>query len=561
MNDNLVGQQLDEYRLLALLGHGGMARVYLGHDVRLKRYVSIKVISPPFRSDPGYVQRFEREAQAVARLEHPHIVRLYRYGQANGLLYMAMQYVEGADLESLLDTYRDKDQFIPPDDARRIVGEVCQALDYAHARGVIHRDVKPGNILVDRQGHAYLTDFGLAVLAEPVAGEEHFGTPQYMAPEQVLSPAGALPESDLYALGIVLYEMFTGQVPFDGDPAQVAASQVNDPPRAPRSIRPEITPALEAVIIKALAKDPRDRYRSGAELAQALERSLWTMPETSVASRFPAIEERVTAELRRPAAPARHAPPRRSPAAQPAGLPPASPSLRVPAPPRRPSRRRGRGRRLLAILLILLLLALAAAGLLLAQPGGYQFPVWLPIVPGGAVQPTGVAVELTATLAPTDLPPPTNPPATDLPLPTDPPPATDTATVEPTMTPTLTPRPSPVPVPGAGWELVIAVLEDNLLVVANRSDDPFPLPLLRLGEGERAVEGAEWGVESMAMGQCVVVVKLTGRSRTELPPCELVGEGIERRPNDVVWQSEFPVFFEGTQVSTCGQTGCVVQIP
>ena len=178
MNDDLLGQQLDEYRLLALLGRGGMARVYLGLDVRLKRYVSIKVIDPPFRTDPGYVQRFEREAQAVARLEHPHIVRLYRYGQVDSLLYMAMQYVEGADLESLLGTYRENDQLILPVEAQRIVGEVCQALDYAHARGVVHRDVKPGNILVDSQGHAYLTDFGLALFAEPVEGEEHFGTPQ-----------------------------------------------------------------------------------------------------------------------------------------------------------------------------------------------------------------------------------------------------------------------------------------------------------------------------------------------------------------------------------------------
>ena len=183
MRDDLIGQQLDEYRLLALLGRGGMARVYLGLDVGLKRYVSIKVIDPPFRSDPGYVQRFEREAQAVARLEHPRIVRLYRYGQAGDMLYMAMQDVEGADLESLLSNYRQNDQFILPTEAQRIVGEVCHALDYAHARGVVHRDDKPGNILVDSQGPAYLTDFGLAPFAEPPEGEEPFGTHQHMAPE------------------------------------------------------------------------------------------------------------------------------------------------------------------------------------------------------------------------------------------------------------------------------------------------------------------------------------------------------------------------------------------
>jgi serine/threonine protein kinase len=390
VSDDLLGQQLDEYRLLALLGRGGMARVYLGLDARLKRYVSIKVIDPPFRSDPGYVQRFEREAQAVARLEHPHIVRLYRYGQVDSLLYMAMQYIEGADLESLLFTYREKDQFIQPAEAQRIVGEVCQALDYAHARGVVHRDVKPGNILVDSQGHAYLTDFGLALFAEPVAGEEQFGTPQYMAPEQVVSPAGALPESDLYALGIVLYEMFAGELPFDGEPMQVAASQVNAAPRAPRRIRPEISPALEALILKALAKDPRDRYRSGAELAQALDRALQTAPGTTVTPPYLTMGERVTAELQRQPAPVARPAAQRRVSAPPAGGSPVRRSLRVPAPaplPVPPPRRRCGGRCLVFLLLMLLVLALlAAVALLLAPPDAFRLPLWLPAILGGALQ-------------------------------------------------------------------------------------------------------------------------------------------------------------------------------
>lgn len=562
MADDLLGQQLDEYRLLALLGKGGMARVYLGLDVRLKRYVSIKVIDPPFRSDPGYVQRFEREAQAVARLEHPHIVRLYRYGQADGLLYMAMQYVEGADLESLLSTYRHNDQLILPTEARRIVGEVCQALDYAHARGVVHRDVKPGNILVDSQGHAYLTDFGLALFAEPVAGEEHFGTPQYMAPEQVISPSGALPESDLYALGIVLYEMFTGQLPFDGEPMQVAASQVNDAPRAPRRIRPEISPALEALILKALAKDPRDRFQSGAELAQALDRALQAAPATPVTPPYLTMGERVTAELQRQPGPPAGAPTaaRRRVSPPPASAAPARRSLRVPAPAPLPAaRRRRRGRGCLVVLLLLLLLALlAAAGLFLARPAGLSFPAWLPAIGGNPGQPTDVVAEVTPSEPPTDLPPPI---ATFTPEPSPAPTETPAPTEPPTDTPTATPEPtaSPAP-PQPRWEIEIAVEEDNLLVLTNRLGTPFPLAQLRLGEGERVIGGEEWGIESLAEGQCVVIIKLTGRTQVERPACDLVGELLRLRPNQVVWASDFSVFFGGEQVATCGKTGCRIQI-
>ncbi|MEJ2560140.1 MAG: serine/threonine-protein kinase [Anaerolineae bacterium] len=160
--DDLLGKQLDEYHLDALLGQGGMARVYRGLDVHLKRWAAIKVIDARFRADSEYMKRFEREAQAIAQLEHPHIVRLYRYGEANGLLYMAMQYIEGADLDTVLATYREDGELIPPEDASRIAREVCLALDYAHSKGVVHRDVKPSNIMLDKEGNTILTDFGLA---------------------------------------------------------------------------------------------------------------------------------------------------------------------------------------------------------------------------------------------------------------------------------------------------------------------------------------------------------------------------------------------------------------
>ncbi|NJN93432.1 MAG: serine/threonine protein kinase [Anaerolineales bacterium] len=274
-NDSLIGRRLDEYHLEALLGQGGMARVYRGLDVRLKRWVAIKVIDAPFRADSDYIKRFELEAQAIAQLEHPHIVRLYRYGEAKELLYMAMQYVEGAPLNEMLASYRAEGDFIEPAEASRIIGEVCLALDYAHRQGVIHRDVKPANIILTKQGSAILTDFGLALLTDVGTRGEIFGTPHYMAPEQAMSSAGVVPQSDLYAVGVILYEMFTGRVPFDAaTPLDVAMLHMSEPPPRPRQFRADLKPALEKVMLNALAKDPRQRYPNGAALAEAVEQAL-----------------------------------------------------------------------------------------------------------------------------------------------------------------------------------------------------------------------------------------------------------------------------------------------
>ncbi len=274
-DDSLLGRQLDEYRLEALLGHGGMARVYRGLDTNLERHVAIKVIDTPFQSDSDHIARFKREAQAIAQLEHPNIVRLYRYGEADGLLYMAMQYIKGADLGSVLARHRSGETSMSPEEASRIVREVCQALDYAHKRGVIHRDIKPSNIMLDEEGHIILTDFGLALMAELGTRGEIFGSPYYMSPEQAMSSANVVPQSDLYSVGAILYEMFTEQPPFDAeDPLEVAMQHMSASPRPPRELRPEISPELEAVILKALAKEPGERYQSGAELAQALDQAL-----------------------------------------------------------------------------------------------------------------------------------------------------------------------------------------------------------------------------------------------------------------------------------------------
>lgn len=273
--DSLLGQQLDEYRLETMLGRGNMARVYRGLDLRLDRWVAIKVIDTPFRADTEYLKRFEREARAIAQLQHPHIITIYRYGQVQNVLYIAMQYIEGSDLHAVLEAYRQDGRFISPQDASRIIREVCLALDHAHAHGVIHRDVKPSNIMLDKLGRAILTDFGLALMTELGTYGEIFGTPHYMAPEQAISSAKVSPQSDLYSVGVMLFEMFTNQLPFDSDVLMdVAMMHVNEPAPSPRQFRPDLSPAVEAVILQAIAKNPRDRFASGAQLADALDRAL-----------------------------------------------------------------------------------------------------------------------------------------------------------------------------------------------------------------------------------------------------------------------------------------------
>lgn len=292
MADSLLGKQLEEYQLEKLLGQGGMARVYRALDTRLKRYAAIKVIDAQFREDSEYSRRFELEAQALGQLNHPNVVQLYRYGRVDDVLYMAMAYVEGSDVKAALDDYRAVGDYMALEEALRILRETAAALDYVHSRKIIHRDIKPSNIMLDKDGRALLTDFGLALMTQVGTMGEIFGTPQYLAPEQAISSAAVVPQSDLYSLGIIAYEMFTGQIPFDGDePMTVAIMHMNDVPPAPRSLRPELSEAVEAVLLKQLEKEPENRYQTGAEFVQALEaavkgdselRRRTTMPRMSI---------------------------------------------------------------------------------------------------------------------------------------------------------------------------------------------------------------------------------------------------------------------------------------
>ncbi|MBI1259509.1 MAG: protein kinase [Chloroflexi bacterium] len=276
--DPLLGQQLGNFLIQQALGQGGMARVYKGLDVSLKRPVAVKVIGEGLRQSDLYAQRFEREAQAVAALHHPNIVNIFYFGNQDGLYYLVMEYIDGTDLESVLHNYAEHHELMPYADVVRILEAMASALDYAHQQGVIHRDVKPSNIMVERNGRPVLTDFGLALRVSEGTVGDTFGTPHYISPEQAQNSANAVPQSDLYSLGVVAYEMLAGTVPFDDpSPTALAMQHIMAAVPSPRLFNPKLSEAVERVLFKALAKEPDDRYANGVEFTAALRQSLEAM--------------------------------------------------------------------------------------------------------------------------------------------------------------------------------------------------------------------------------------------------------------------------------------------
>jgi serine/threonine protein kinase len=266
---------LGEYQLCERLGAGGMAEVYRATD-RDGRPVAVKVLYPHLTADPGFVARFKREAEAGSALDHPHVIRRLAHGAEGELSYLVMERVEGPSLRALL---ADRQKPLTPQEAVGLVAAVADALDHAHRRGVVHRDVKPSNILLrgGRLDDPVLTDFGVARMIEATvstASGTVLGTPTYMAPEQGQGEPGDA-RSDIYALGVVLYELLVGQPPFTADsPYALILRHIHTPPLAPRSARADLPRALEAAVLRSLAKAPDERYATAAEFAAALRASL-----------------------------------------------------------------------------------------------------------------------------------------------------------------------------------------------------------------------------------------------------------------------------------------------
>ena len=274
---DLTGTTLGKYRLIEKLGQGGMAQVYKAYQPDLDRYVAVKILHPQLTGDEEFAARFRREARAIAALEHPHSVRVYDFDTDHDLAFIVMEYLAGTSLKARLRELGCRDEYMDLAEVGRIIGALADALDYAHAHGVIHRDIKPANVLITADGRPVLTDFGIARMIDAtiITGSNGtLGTPAYMSPEQGKGERGDV-RSDLYALGVMLYQLCTNHLPFDADtPYAIILKHLTSPLPPPRSLRPHLPEAIERVILKALAKNPDDRYQTAREMGSAVRTAI-----------------------------------------------------------------------------------------------------------------------------------------------------------------------------------------------------------------------------------------------------------------------------------------------
>jgi serine/threonine-protein kinase len=275
----VANRKLGKYEIIERLGRGGMAEVYRAYHPNLDRYVAIKVLHAFLADDPEFKTRFEREAQNVAKLKQSHIVQVYDFEfDAEGeSYYMVMELVEGPTLKERLVELAEQDRLMPLDEAVKIVREAAEALAYAHSRNMIHRDVKPANLMLDQDNRVVLTDFGIAKIVTGVqftASGGMVGTPAYMAPEQGLGEAGD-ERSDLYSLGVILFQLVTGTLPYEADtPLATILKHLHEPTPSARSRNPDVPEAIDRIIAKAMAKEPEDRYQTAAQLIADLDKAM-----------------------------------------------------------------------------------------------------------------------------------------------------------------------------------------------------------------------------------------------------------------------------------------------
>lgn len=271
---DLTGQMIGQYRVLEEIGKGGMAHVYRAEQPSMQRFVAIKRLSPALLLEDTFLARFEQEVRVVASLEHPAILPVYDYGEHDGAPYIVMRYIDGGTLAETIQQHADTG--MPFKTVEGIITRVASGLDLAHRRGVVHRDLKPSNILLDREGIPYLADFGLAKVSEgtQLTKEGFVGTPAYLAPE-VSEPDSVSPYLDIYALGVTLYQMITGQLPFQADtPVNTILAHLNQPIPDARALRDDLPDGVQLVIETAMAKKPSNRYDTAGELSEAFGEAL-----------------------------------------------------------------------------------------------------------------------------------------------------------------------------------------------------------------------------------------------------------------------------------------------
>jgi serine/threonine protein kinase len=544
-SDPLIGSNLANYHVERLLGRGGMASVYYGVDLHLQRPAAIKIIDERYIGDPAYSERFVREARAMASWRHSNIPQVYQAGLEQGYSFYAMEYIQGLDLEQLLARLSQNGELLSHPDVLMIARSIAAALDYAHSKGAIHRDVKPANVLISEDDRILLTDFGLVLQVDKATRGEVFGSPHYIAPEQARSSAQAVPQSDLYALGVILYEMLVGKLPFDDpSPASLAVKHITNPPPAPRSLNPALSPEIETVLLKALSKRPEQRYQSGTGLIDALE----------AAMNLSASQKKQSHTLSVPPATLMRLP------VDSGGRPPVTaPRLEYdasdPPPP-------------------VQTLPNAWGNPPAGAPASSRPIPWSKVLIGGIISLGVLSVLCLALLVPrwiigafsnaTDTPEPQQAPLLTLTasksstrtaeasktLLTPTPSRTSTHTLMPTGTPTATPTPTGTPL--ADFHIFIARNKDDSLYIFNIGQDDLRLEFLQLGLGEGRIEGEEWQVDLLETGQCVTVWKEEGNPE---PPknieCEIVGERLKRSSPERFWKDEFKVFYKEELVGSC----------
>ena len=568
VNDPLIGRTLGGVRIDRILGQGGMARVYYGWDERLERPAAIKVIADTYRGDPAFVERFLREARTVASLRHPNILQIYYAGEEEEIPYFVMEYIRGLNLEQLLRQQSLVHRFLPYSEIIRIGRAAGSALDYAHEEGVIHRDVKPSNIILSEDGRVVLADFGLALQATSSTLGQVFGSPHYIAPEQARNSALAVPQSDLYSLGVVLYEMLTGSVPFnDPSPASLALQHMTQEPPRPSSINPNLSPQVDTILLKALAKSPQERYDSAAEMVNALERALKESEgdELPATMRILPYAPRSQASTQPPQAvtdipqtrPGQPVPrPQPNPYQQtnrpPNSVPPATTAYpnRAGQPPpstAQPVRRFQWGRWITCGgLLLFAVLMLTAVVYAVNNPA--LFTTILP--PTRTPQNTRISTKATPEFTATPLAPTTQPTA-DLA-------GTQTA-LAPAALPTLTPSFTYTPLPETAtptpvYDLLLVKNGNQSLFVVNNSEVDFPLTQIKLGDGDNALSGAAWGTQSLRPGNCTAIWQKT--NKPAVPKglrCTWVGANLKVGGKEVFWTSTFQFFYNGQFIGICPQ--------
>jgi len=513
--NSLIGKKLGDYRIESKLASGGMAHVFIGIDEKLGRKAAVKVLTPDFSSaDDTMTLRFEREARAVAQLEHDNIIPIYQFGDYEGMYFLAMRFIDGGDLSDEMATLARQKAKIEPERLVFILTQVASALDYAHERGIVHRDVKPSNIMLSSNDKAFLTDFGL-VLWESVDKTmgTAFGTPRYISPEQATDSQTAVPQSDVYSLAVIIYELLTGHMLYTGNtPMEMAIAHITETPTPPTQYNADIPYEVEAEILRALSKSPEDRHPTATSFIQAIKEAYETAkdaPKTLpmvVTQKKPEDPEPeyLTKNLEHP-----RVQPRTQVLPQEKQVPAAQP----PEPTSRSP---------LVLIVLVVILLLAAGGGFVLLSGGVNTddaePTAVAAVDITEEATAAVIPELTdePTDAPTDEPTdaPTDEP-TDAPTdePTDEP--TDAPTDEPTDTPTDEPTDAPATAltvgssTGNGGGAITLLYNDRALVLQNNGGLPVDIGGIGfVGGTDDPDDSFRTGAlgTTLAAGQCVAIV-------------------------------------------------------